>query len=180
MSNSATCCWFQPFIRLAGVRLAWDAKHSTAQIERTFSCFLFWWRPEVALDFKERFQIKLGFCPGMLCTVVSELSPLKTIFYFLSHPATWSSFWSSLTDFPFSPRNCALFQASLPNDLFQHLNIQLWSLFASLLDNRIAVCNRFVSPSMWLFHSCSVYSCFVSLGFSTDESCLSFTVKFGY
>lgn len=144
--NSTMPHWFRSFIWLSGVRVVWYAKCSGA--EGGVSCCLFSRRrSEVALDFKECFQTKLGFFSQEHFAQCSLCHP-----HLLYPPNTWKpsllitllllsyqQLLPSTEIFPLSLRSCASFQISGPDVLFfPYLHIQVWYLFASLLENRNA------------------------------------------
>lgn len=149
---------------------AWS-EMPNGQGQRGVSCCLFRWRSYgVALDFEKCFQTKRGFFLGTLYTVLPVLpspspSPkhLETIFYFFSHPTSLTSLSNQQclpsTDFPLALRNRASFQISPLNVLFFCPHVQLWSLFASLLENRSAEhWKYFFHLPLSNFHRCSQFT----------------------
>lgn len=123
--NSTMRHWFRSFIRLSGVRVVWYAKCSGA--EGGVSCCLFSRRgSEVALDFKECFQTKLGFFSQEHFAQCSLCHP-----HLLYPPNTWKpsllltllllsnqQLLPSTEIFPLSLRSCASFHISRPDVLF--------------------------------------------------------------
>lgn len=177
-------CWFQSVVTLPGVRVAWDAKCSSAYAESKISCSLFRLRwSEVTLDFKQYFQTKLGFCPGTLCTVPSMPSLHGTwrlsLCLVTSHLFVLPS-WLWVLSFN---RDLTL---SLRSLTVLHSKFDLQVLFFSALTfnsnhhlhnyQKAEVQHVAKIPftfNLFILLMCSIYSS------GTEDSCQPFTWKFG-